>query len=388
VVNWFDVYDPATNSWSQLPNMPQARDHFHAAVVGGKFYVTGGRALDINATITSTVAFDFSTNTWQTGLAPIPTARGGFAAGVLGTEVVVIGGEGGGNTFATVEAYNTTTNTWRTLAPMPTARHGIQAAECNGGLYVAAGGKTQGGGSPSDVHEVFFLGQPTACEPIGSPPPPQPPPPSTIAEDTFTRTVNGGWGTADTGGAWSVVSGSAGNFSVNGAKGNVVTPSGGGNDQVAHLGSASARDVDVQAAVSFSALPTGANGYFGYLVLRRQANGAHYRVGVWVNASGQVAIRGQTSTHANLFPDAATGLTVAPGEAVTLRVQAEGAGPTTIRAKAWKQGVAEPSGWAVTATNSVSSLQSAGTLGIRTVNTASGSPTLSFDDLVAKLLGP
>ena len=40
---------------------------------------------------------------------------------------------------------------------MRAARHGISAAVC-GGIYVAAGGREQGGGEPTDVHEVFFPG--------------------------------------------------------------------------------------------------------------------------------------------------------------------------------------------------------------------------------------
>jgi N-acetylneuraminic acid mutarotase len=168
-VPWFDVYNPSTNTWSQLPDMPTARDHFHAAVVNGKLYAIGGRNKDINATTTANQAYDIANGTWQTGLAPLPTPRGGFASAALGDEVLIIGGEGGGNTFATVEAYNTVTNNWRTLTSMPTARHGIQAAVCNGGVYIAGGGKTQGGGGATDVHEVFFLGSPTPCgaAPIG-----------------------------------------------------------------------------------------------------------------------------------------------------------------------------------------------------------------------------
>jgi hypothetical protein len=162
-VPWFDVYDPATDSWTQLVDMPQARDHFHAAVVDGKFYVTGGRNLDINATTAATDAYDFGVGSWSTGLAPIPTPRGGFAAAVLGTEILVIGGEGGGNAYATVEAYDTTTDTWRALSPMPTPRHGIQAATCGGGVYIAAGGTVQAGGSPTNVHEVFFFDEATTC---------------------------------------------------------------------------------------------------------------------------------------------------------------------------------------------------------------------------------
>jgi N-acetylneuraminic acid mutarotase len=160
---WFDMYDPAANTWSQLPDMPTARDHFHAAVVNGKLYAIGGRNGAIDATTPVNQAYNFAVGTWQSGLAPLPTPRGGFAAAALGDEILIIGGEGAGLTYSKVEAYDTATNSWRTLAPMLTARHGIQAAVCNGGVYIAAGGTTQGGGNPSTVHEVFFLGSPTTC---------------------------------------------------------------------------------------------------------------------------------------------------------------------------------------------------------------------------------
>jgi N-acetylneuraminic acid mutarotase len=375
-VPWFDVYDPAANAWSQLPDMPAARDHFHAEVIGGRFYVTGGRNTAINATVTSTVAYDFSTGTWQTGLPPLPTARGGFASAVLGQELLVIGGEGGGKTFAAVEAYDTTTNTWRTLEPMPTARHGIQAATCNGGVYVAAGGKTQGGGTPTDVHEAFFLQGATTCASSTAP--------STVAGDTFTRTVTDGWGTADTGGPWTVLAGSAANFDVNGTKGTVVTPSG-SNQQMAHLGGVSLRDVDAQVAVTFPQAPSGSGSPFAYLLLRRQSGGAYDRVGLYVTSGGKVFIRGETETGADLFPDVDTGLSFAAGDTFLLRVQAQGTNPTAIRARAWKAGTAEPSTWAVSTTTTAGP-QAAGSVGVRTVNTNATSTTIAFDDLEAKTL--
>jgi hypothetical protein len=170
-VPWFDAYDPTANTWTALPDMPVARDHFHAAVVAGRFYVTGGRATSTNTLVSSTMAYDFGSGLWQSsGLAPMPTPRAGFGAGVLGSEIVLIGGEGGGQSHTAVEAYDTATNTWRVLAPMPTARHGIQAATCNGGLYVAAGGTTTGTASPTNVHEVFFLGSATTCAAPAPPP--------------------------------------------------------------------------------------------------------------------------------------------------------------------------------------------------------------------------
>lgn len=154
-VPWVDAYDPETGSWEQLPDMPRARDHFQAAVVGDKLYAIGGRDLDIDATTPAVDVFDLRRGRWRQGLAPLPTPRGGFAVAVAGREVLVIGGEGGGKTFDTVESYDTQSNTWRELAPMRVARHGISAAVC-GGVYVAAGGREEGGGKPTDVQEVFF----------------------------------------------------------------------------------------------------------------------------------------------------------------------------------------------------------------------------------------
>jgi N-acetylneuraminic acid mutarotase len=156
-VGWFDVYDPATDTWASLPDLPHRRDHFQAAIVNGRFWAIGGRVSSTPLRVGYNEAFDFATQKWLTGFAPLPTLRGGVATAVFGTEVVVIGGEGGGATFSTVEAYDTATNTWRTLAPMPTARHGIQAALLDGSAYIADGGLHQGGGHPTDIQEVLTL---------------------------------------------------------------------------------------------------------------------------------------------------------------------------------------------------------------------------------------
>jgi hypothetical protein len=169
----FDVYDPSTRSWTQLPDMPRRRDHFQAAVVDGKFYAIGGRDSVIQAMTTAVDVYDLSqgaTGTWRTLDTALPTPRGGFATAVLGKEILVIGGEGGtidGSAHNEVEAYDTVANTWRVLEPMPTGRHGIQAAVCNGGVYIAAGGKVERAAGKTNVHEVFFLNGPTTCEPPG-----------------------------------------------------------------------------------------------------------------------------------------------------------------------------------------------------------------------------
>lgn len=155
-VAFFDVYDPATNKWTALANMPERRDHVSAAVVGGLMYVIGGRTFG-KGPQPQNDAYDFATGTWAVGLAPLPTLRAGAATAVFGTEIVVIGGEGFGHTFNQAEAYDTSTNSWRELTPMPTSRHGIQAAMFNGSAYIADGGTKMGGGANTDVQEVLAL---------------------------------------------------------------------------------------------------------------------------------------------------------------------------------------------------------------------------------------
>ncbi len=159
VQNWFDVYDPASNTWSSLPNMPFARDHFQAAVVNDKFYAIAGRQLYINFTLTQVDVYDFGTGLWSTASTALPTPRGGFATAVLGSEILVIGGEtippDTNPAHHEVEAYNVLTNSWRTLTHMPTGRHGIQAAVCNGAVYIVAGGLQTGGSVRTNVQEVF-----------------------------------------------------------------------------------------------------------------------------------------------------------------------------------------------------------------------------------------
>ena len=160
-VPWLDVLDPATGRWSQLPDMPRQRDHFQAVFAGDRLLVTGGRNRDIGKEIADTDAYDVGERRWVTGLAPLPTPRGGFGAVVAGGDMLVIGGEVPGRALPTVEAYNVARDTWRTLPSMPTARHGVQAALCGDRVLLAAGGARMGGG-PSDAHEALAVG-PAPC---------------------------------------------------------------------------------------------------------------------------------------------------------------------------------------------------------------------------------
>jgi hypothetical protein len=81
------------------------------------------------------------------------------------------------------------------------------------------------------------------------------------------------------------------------------------------------------------------------------------------------------------------GLTAAPGEAITLRMTATGAGSTTLSASAWKASGPAPAAPQVTATDSTAALQAAGSVGLWTYLTGSATNapvTVTVDDLLVQ----
>jgi hypothetical protein len=141
--------------------------------------------------LTENVAFDFSEHRWVSGLRPSPIGRGGFAAVALGNEVVLVGGETRQPNIAyrSAQAYDTLTDTWRTLAPMAITRHGIQAAVCGDDLYIAAGASSIGDLTPIRVQAAFSLdGRIDPCLPPPTTTTTSEPEPTTTSEPATTTT--------------------------------------------------------------------------------------------------------------------------------------------------------------------------------------------------------
>ena len=111
----FYRYDPSTNTWASRRQAP----HYHwggvAGVIGGKFYVAGGKTSEFGADVTALDVYDPGTNTWTTR-APIPS--GGMASGaVLGGQLFAIVVHFSGTTpDIRAWSYNPNTNNWRTRA--------------------------------------------------------------------------------------------------------------------------------------------------------------------------------------------------------------------------------------------------------------------------------
>jgi len=152
VTNRTDVYDPLTDSWQIVANMPTPREHLSGAVIDSLLYIAGGRSGGTNYSFLE--AYSPATNTWYS-LPNMPTARGGLAAASMNGKLYVFGGEMPG-VFPQNEQYNPATNQWRTMTPMKTPRHGIGAVTIGDSIYIIGGGVVQGY-SVTNANDIFTL---------------------------------------------------------------------------------------------------------------------------------------------------------------------------------------------------------------------------------------
>ena len=93
VVPTVEVYDIASNSWSNGVSLPLALHHINAAVFNGSIYVMGGiqGMLEWKA-MPNTYKFTPEVGKWE-ALQNMPEARGAGVAGVHGNKIYVVGGE-------------------------------------------------------------------------------------------------------------------------------------------------------------------------------------------------------------------------------------------------------------------------------------------------------
>ncbi|WP_210480612.1 LamG-like jellyroll fold domain-containing protein [Naasia sp. SYSU D00948] len=187
-----------------------------------------------------------------------------------------------------------------------------------------------------------------------------PPADGIFAADAFERTTSSGWGTASTGGAWTLGASSS-VYSTDGD--GVMTTTTAGRTMEAFLTGASSESSDVHATVTFGPRPQGSN-VQAWVMARRVAAGSDYRARAVVSyTNGAVTLqvmRGGTG----LVAAVPTGITYVDNQVLHIRVQAAGTGTTTVRAKIWADGTPEPTAWLTTATDSTAGLQQAGHIGV------------------------
>jgi hypothetical protein len=206
---------------------------------------------------------------------------------------------------------------------------------------------------------------------------------SVLVSDQFGRTVASGFGTADVGGPWSVSS--TARTKVTGGQGVIYGFTGANQDVQAWIPT-TATNMEVVGLVQLNASnPVGGN-YQARLVARAQTdarNGyvariAHTPAGALTWTLARVANAGGTGS-ATL----AQGTLLSSGAAGSrwwIRLRTSG---TTIQARFWRDGTAEPATWTATATDSFWTSGRAALGAFAASGISAPFPQLLFDDFLA-----
>lgn len=136
-----EVYDPASDSWSSTTPLPEGRHHAGIASVNGFLYVIGGftkASLSIWHAVPTVYQYNPSTEEWRE-MAPMPTARGALGVTVYQNRIYAIGGYDGKHNSAAVEIFDPDANAWSSAASMPTPRDHLAVATVGSRIYAIGG---------------------------------------------------------------------------------------------------------------------------------------------------------------------------------------------------------------------------------------------------------
>ncbi|MGY1771715.1 PKD domain-containing protein [Blastococcus sp. SYSU D00813] len=288
---------------------------------------------------------------------------------------VAVDGAGSSDGDGTVASYAWNWGDGTAAGSGATATHAYAAA----GTYAVTLTVTDDDGATATTTRTVTVTAPTG-----------PADPQVLAADAFGRTVTGGLGAADAGGAWTAAIG-ASRLSVSGGTAVLGLPNA-GNDTAAYLGSVSTSSADVRATFALAATPTG-NGTYVYVTGRRVGAGEEYTVRFRVAPDGGVWLAlARTTGNVETFPGGevrVAGLTWTPGTTLATRVQVSGTGTTTVTGSVWVAGRAEPAAPQLTRTDTTAALQKPGGVGIGAYRPggATAATSVRVDDLSVTAVG-
>ena len=159
VTGYVSAYDPTTDSWTPLAGMPTPRAGFAVATFNNKIYTFGGYTYVNNVQTASNAAqvYDPATNTWAI-LPNLPTARYQPGCAVLNNKIYILGGyispaNIAPTVLATNEEYDPIAGTYATRANMKTPRWRVGAASLFNNVYAIGGIGTDN--YPSAPNEAY-----------------------------------------------------------------------------------------------------------------------------------------------------------------------------------------------------------------------------------------
>jgi hypothetical protein len=130
----FAIYNIHSATWTKGPSLLTLRNGHTSQIVDSKLYVIGGVCSVKNISSDPTLVtitydmeiFDMKMNHWTTGV-DMKFYRTNQCSCVIENKIYVFGGETIVQTLNLVEMFDTKTQTWHDLEPMPTGRHNAHA---------------------------------------------------------------------------------------------------------------------------------------------------------------------------------------------------------------------------------------------------------------------
>jgi N-acetylneuraminic acid mutarotase len=159
-------YDPKSDSWTILEPMITPRQHINGIMINNKIYIIGG-LINLGTTNSSSwtysnvtdknEVYDTKTNKWEE-LAPMPSRRHNAFLATTENKILVFGGMGVEDdmwkSIDTVEEYNIDQNTWTTKGKMPQPLDGFGIYSFKQKIYII------GGFSGSVIQNSVFIYDP------------------------------------------------------------------------------------------------------------------------------------------------------------------------------------------------------------------------------------
>jgi N-acetylneuraminic acid mutarotase len=154
IVPRVQVYDTATNAWSDGPPLPRAVHHANAVTDGTTIYVLGALSGTNFTAIGDTYKLDPATETQWTTLATMTTGRerGAAVAGIIDGKIYLAGGYRAGAASDLTDVYDPVGDAWTPLGALPATRDHACGAAINGELIFAGGRTVQTNSPRPDVY--------------------------------------------------------------------------------------------------------------------------------------------------------------------------------------------------------------------------------------------
>ncbi|RKU10008.1 hypothetical protein C6503_20195 [Candidatus Poribacteria bacterium] len=138
-----EAYDPATDTWTRKKDMPVPRVHPAVGAVDEKIYIIGGSTGwggEDERRMDRVDIYDPATDTWEAGT-KMPTRRDAYLGGVVNNHIFVIGGYGppGGQVLSAIEEYDPISRQWQKKKDMLNVKFSFRTAVVEDDIYVIGG---------------------------------------------------------------------------------------------------------------------------------------------------------------------------------------------------------------------------------------------------------